>query len=265
MHCAVEGKKKTRAGCPSSDQRSRFVTLTCSIVPSRAQASRRCETQATLGGKEAAKLRVAFRSLDPFRALRGPEIRRRDEKQAFPAPNNKHGKGKQHSSRISLVGDTQYQNAHHHFAIIRNSMAYTLKQAAEATGKTKPTILRAIQKSKVSAKKDEHGEWLIDPAELHRVYDPVSEGTDARTDADAPATLREIELLREMLADKDKQIEGLTRRVEAVDEERRTTLRQLTALLTDQRAKPIITLPPATAAQPPDPAKRRWRLFGGRG
>jgi hypothetical protein len=52
---------------------------------------------------------------------------------------------------------------------------------------------------------------------------------------------REIELLREMLADKDKQIEGLNRRLVAVDEERRTTLRQLTALLTDQRERPIIT------------------------
>jgi hypothetical protein len=36
-----------------------------------------------------------------------------------------------------------------------------------------------------------------------------------------------------MLAgDKDKQIEGLNRRLVAVDEERRTTLRLLTALLT---------------------------------
>jgi len=60
------------------------------MVPPRAQASRRFETQAPLGGK-AAKLRIAFRSLDPFRALREPEIRRRDEKQAYPAPNQKHG------------------------------------------------------------------------------------------------------------------------------------------------------------------------------
>jgi excisionase family DNA binding protein len=32
-------------------------------------------------------------------------------------------------------------------------MTYSVKQAAEATGKTKPTILRAIQKGKISAKK----------------------------------------------------------------------------------------------------------------
>jgi hypothetical protein len=126
-------------------------------------------------------------------------------------------------------------------------MNYSVRQAAEATGKTKPTILRAIQKGKISAKKDEHGEWEIDPAELHRVYEPVPAGTDTHTDANGTADSREIELLREMLADKDRQIEGLNRRLEAVDEERRTTLRQLTALLTDQRAKPapdVIVTPP---------------------
>jgi len=135
-------------------------------------------------------------------------------------------------------------------------MSYTIKQAAEATGKTKPTILRAIQKSKISAKKDEHGEWQIDPAELHRVYDRVPTNTDASTGVSHTDVPREIELLREMLADKDKQIDSLTRRLESVDEERRTTLRQLTALLTDQRAQPVITPPEAPAAAAS--VKRRW-------
>src|SRR5207249_9069791 len=47
------------------------------IIAPRAQASRRCETQAPLSGKPPALL--AFRSLDPFRALRKPDRRRRDE------------------------------------------------------------------------------------------------------------------------------------------------------------------------------------------
>jgi len=49
-------------------------------------------------------------------------------------------------------------------------MAYSLKQAGEATGRSKPSILRAIQTGKISAKKNEMREWEIDPAELHRVY-----------------------------------------------------------------------------------------------
>src|ERR1700730_14295763 len=53
------------------------------ILPPRAQASRRCETQTTLkaASRQAA---LAFRSLDPFRALREPDRRRRDEERPFP-------------------------------------------------------------------------------------------------------------------------------------------------------------------------------------
>src|SRR5205085_5885635 len=51
------------------------------IVAPRAQASRRCETQATLGASRQALL--PFRSLDPFRALREPDRRRRDEERLF--------------------------------------------------------------------------------------------------------------------------------------------------------------------------------------
>jgi len=120
-------------------------------------------------------------------------------------------------------------------------MAYTLTQAAEATGKSKSTILRAIQSHKISAVRDDLTQgWLIEPAELHRLY-PLIAYDAANGDQSNGASFREVELLREMLSDKDRQIESLNRRLESVDEERRATLRQLTALLTDQR-----------------PERRRW-------
>jgi excisionase family DNA binding protein len=50
----------------------------------------------------------------------------------------------------------------------------TLAQAAKETGLTKPAIFKAIKKGKISASKDARGQWLIDPAELFRVYAPVS-------------------------------------------------------------------------------------------
>ncbi len=53
-------------------------------------------------------------------------------------------------------------------------MFYTLGQAAKATGITKTTIAEAIKKGRISAVKDDSGRYQIDPAELHRVYDPVS-------------------------------------------------------------------------------------------
>ena len=62
------------------------------------------------------------------------------------------------------------------------AMGYTLGQAATAAGKSKTTILRAIQKSKIYAAKDVHGNWSIDPDELHRVYPAVTEGNGGADD-----------------------------------------------------------------------------------
>ena len=56
-------------------------------------------------------------------------------------------------------------------------MSYTLGQAARATGKSKPTIARAIQTGRISAARAENGSYTIDPAELSRVY-PLTGKTD---------------------------------------------------------------------------------------
>ena len=85
---------------------------------------------------------------------------------------------------------------------------YTLGTAANACGVNKSTVLRAIKAGKVSATRNEHGEWQIDPAEMHRVYPPVA-ATDAvqqgeQRHALAPLRDRTDELvaqLREQLAD----------------------------------------------------------------
>jgi hypothetical protein len=118
---------------------------------------------------------------------------------------------------------------------------YTLKEAAEAAGKGKPAILKAIKNGRVSAKKDAKGQWSIDPAELHRVYPPItgtsSENGSGKRQEILKETIgnsvleREIELLRERLADKDKVIDYLQRNLDEEKEERR----KLTLMLTDQR------------------------------
>jgi hypothetical protein len=79
-----------------------------------------------------------------------------------------------------------------------HTMPYTLAAAAMAAGVNKTTILRAIKSGKVSGSKDEHGQWHVEPAELHRVYPPVAsraDGSDAvqrdaSLDAVAAAELR---------------------------------------------------------------------------
>jgi hypothetical protein len=63
-------------------------------------------------------------------------------------------------------------------------MAYTLGTAAKATGRGKATIYRAIKSGKISATRHEEGSYTIDPAELHRVFPPVSIGTVSTTASD---------------------------------------------------------------------------------
>src|SRR4051812_14788813 len=141
-------------------------------------------------------------------------------------------------------------------------MPYSLKQAADATGRTKPTLLRAIQTGKISAKKTEMGEWEIEPAELHRVYPPVTSSV-TRTDTPGEEEIGvELLFLRQELMAKDERLENiqqerdreraqLTERItelremlERADQERREKDRQLTALLTDQNTKQAQESPP---------------------
>jgi len=140
----------------------------------------------------------------------------------------------------------------------------TIKEAADSTGKSKPTILRAIQSGRISAQRDAFGQWMIDPSELYRVYDPAPEsGADVgdthsdnasiHIDADESPPSVEIRLLRELLerllAERDLRIasletinEGLENvvsdlmvRLDQEAADRRRAYAQLTNLLTDQR------------------------------
>lgn len=141
-------------------------------------------------------------------------------------------------------------------------MAYTLKQAAEATGKSKPTILRAIQSHKLSATRDAVTQaWLIEPAELHRVYPPVTDKPVRNGEMTRDVIPDEMTSLRREISVRDEQLEALREerqrerqdaqitiddlrhRLDAEAEERR----KLTALLTDQR-----------------PARRSWWSWGKR-
>ena len=47
---------------------------------------------------------------------------------------------------------------------------FSLAQAAKATGKSRPTIARAIKNGKLSASRADDGSYEIDPAELARVF-----------------------------------------------------------------------------------------------
>lgn len=142
-------------------------------------------------------------------------------------------------------------------------MAYTLGQAAKATGKSKTAISNAIEKGRLSASKDALGQWQIDPAELHRVYAPektISNGVGHQVDADRTP---EVERLKATV----EGLERLCRQIEGERDSLREQNTRLTALLTDQRPqlKPQTGATAKPATSPPTPVKRRWWSFGGRG
>jgi excisionase family DNA binding protein len=65
----------------------------------------------------------------------------------------------------------------------------SLREAAEQTGVSKSTIFRAIKSGRMSAQRDDDGNFLIDPAELFRVYPPKAPDSDVALDvAEQPAT-----------------------------------------------------------------------------
>jgi excisionase family DNA binding protein len=71
-------------------------------------------------------------------------------------------------------------------------MPYTVAEAARAAGKSKSTLLRAIQSGKLSAARDPVTDgWLIEPAELHRVFPAVSPALSPAASRDTPGDSRD--------------------------------------------------------------------------
>lgn len=92
-------------------------------------------------------------------------------------------------------------------------MAYTLGQAAKATGLNKATIFKALKSGKLSGEKDVHGRYVIDPAELHRVYPPVSENGEKSGGVQLQQTSnngQETQFLREKVALLERLVEQIT-------------------------------------------------------
>ena len=83
----------------------------------------------------------------------------------------------------------------------------SLAEAAKAVGRTKPALLSAINKGRLSAKKNDHGEWEVDPAELFRVYKPAKD--------EAETANQDITLLT---AEKEAQNRELKARLEVMEQ-----------------------------------------------
>jgi len=105
----------------------------------------------------------------------------------------------------------------------------SLRQAAEQGGVSKSTILRAVQKGKLSAGRTDDGGYAIEPSELMRVYgDKAAQriSTDAKgqhaptndaaaMQAQIDGLKAQVDLMRESLDDLKTQREGWQKQAEA--------------------------------------------------
>ena len=146
-------------------------------------------------------------------------------------------------------------------------MPYTLGEAAQAVGKAKSTIFKAIKDGVISSSRDERGRFVIEPAELHRVFPPVvsvvaaerspeQPAEQTRTDAGAfTATLecgflrREVEQLRTLLDDARSERDEWRRQAQ--------TLASQMPALTDQTKPNGPATVPSVALEPRRPWWRR--------
>lgn len=120
-------------------------------------------------------------------------------------------------------------------------MKHSLISAAIATGTSKSTIYRAIKSGKISAS-FENGVYKIDPAELHRVFEPVpvkramkEKMTQIETCHETALFSLEIDFLKQQLTRERDFVKSPERRLDESDSERR----RLTELLTHQRELPV--------------------------
>src|SRR3954466_11805926 len=133
-------------------------------------------------------------------------------------------------------------------------MKHNLVSAAAAIGVSKATMHRYIRKGLISATRTDDGFYEIDPAELHRVFPPVSETapetvsrddakptkTEGETGRYAPVLEAQLEGLKALIAEKDRRIMDLE-----TDRERWA-----------EEGKRLALSPPA--ASPPDKARGWW-------
>lgn len=143
-------------------------------------------------------------------------------------------------------------------------MEYTLNGAAKATGKGKSTLHRAIKSGKLSARRTEEGSYLIDAAELARVFPVEPPGSSPWDNAgrnDTPpeqpgtavAVLQvRVEMLEAQLARERDTVDDLRKRLDRSEE-------RVLALTVEPKPSPA---PSLVAPAPKPPSGLLARLFG---
>ena len=132
-------------------------------------------------------------------------------------------------------------------------MKLTLGEFSRQSGISKPYISKLIRSGRISAERLENGQYRIDPAELDRLgairshgnreVNVLHEHSEASQETVTEMVLqREVALLREMLQDKDRQLDEMR-------QEKEDWKRQAQTLL-------------LTAGEKKEELKKKWWRFG---
>lgn len=118
----------------------------------------------------------------------------------------------------------------------------SMTKGAELAGVSKGTVSKALKSGRLSyAEKTDNG-YLIDTSELFRVFPPKQPETVETARLDTPTgnretlmetggLLREVELLREQLRDRDGVVDDLRQRLDKSEDERREAQARVIGLL----------------------------------
>jgi len=136
-------------------------------------------------------------------------------------------------------------------------MYLSLGQAAKETGKSKSVISNALKSGRLSGRRNDKGEWEIDPAELFRVFSPQN-GLEPRSERDSTPQNTLLELLQEQLHEvKERERQAHEREQQAREREARL-LAMLEAEQSARRDLEIKLLPAPIRAPGP---RRPWILL----
>ena len=129
-------------------------------------------------------------------------------------------------------------------------MSYTLGQAAKAVGMSKTSILRSIKAGRISAGRDEFGQWAIEPCELHRIYPALTDdtgtgnGTGDRGVAGEGTALAEANARTELAEARISDFKSMLDDIREQRDRWQQQAERLAALaITDQRQAPAPTQP----------------------
>ena len=133
-------------------------------------------------------------------------------------------------------------------------MKVSASEAAKRTGKSVPTITRAIKSGKISADRTESGSYLIDPSELFRVFPATTHPNDETPSKLGYETPRVILSETRSLQEKVSNLEASLAEAKAERDEWREQAKRLAMAL---------PAPEAAKQKIPRQPKGFWkRIFG---